>query len=291
VQKALVDEYKENYIKEQLKLTKEEAIRQGLYNEFFHEMAELRHALGRPILNIFSNIENIKTAIDKAYNQRKVLSLNDNLSDNIPISVNKIFHYMKTDLEQITKLLESAQYYLEVDKYELSSVDIVMFMNEYVAKVRTNYAEDFNLIVDNAPKEIDLKRVNQIYLKGNNDLLHLLFDSIIDNAKKHGFNNIVSSNNPNEVVVKIGTEVRADTSYFIVRVMNNGTAFPKNFDKKKFITKSKSAGEKANSGIGGYHVDKIVNYLNGEFEIVTKETGEYKVEFKFKFPIVGFIDE
>ena len=59
-----------------------------------------------------------------------------------------------------------------------------------------------------------------------------------------------------------------------------------NFDRDKFISKYSTQDTNAGSGLGGYDIQRIAEYLgNPEWELILNSDPFYPVKFKFIFPI------
>lgn len=113
--------------------------------------------------------------------------------------------------------------------------------------------------------------------------LRLMLDTIIDNARRHGFSDEESYKN-------IYTELRTDASrkYFIIDVFNNGKPLPHGIDKERYGLKGEKAGENAHTGLGGHRVKSIIEHYGGDYNIenVYDEEGLHAgVSVKLYLPI------
>ena len=121
---------------------------------------------------------------------------------------------------------------------------------------------DFN----NVPKNGYLEGIN-VYMAPD-DLMRLC-DNIINNAVGHGF----TDPSRNDYVIDIILSVDGDSGFYYIDFSNNGTPFPKGFDKTRYGIRGEKAGETAGSGEGGHTVKSIVEHYGGHFEIFSNEGG------------------
>ena len=70
---------------------------------------------------------------------------------------------------------------------------------------------------------------------------------------------------------------------FFINILNNGTSFPKNMDKEKFITKYKTSDVNNGTGLGGYDINRIAEYFESEWFLRLNSDPFFKVQFNFWF--------
>lgn len=129
-----------------------------------------------------------------------------------------------------------------------------------------------------------LKSYNQTEqgIVSNDTLFKILLDNILVNAQKHGFENKLPSN---EVIIDLSVV----DDELIIDIKNNGKKFPKGFDKEKFIAKYSTANPNNGMGIGGYDINRIIEFLNGTWDLILNEDAIYPVRFRIQFPIMPII--
>lgn len=126
-------------------------------------------------------------------------------------------------------------------------------------------------------------RVADAYVNIAPEDLRVMLDTIIDNARRHGFSDDESYKN-------ISIELRVDASckYFIVDIFNNGKPLPCGINKELYGLKGEKAGENAHTGLGGYRVKSIVEHYGGDYnieDVYDKEGLHAGVSVKLYLPI------
>ena len=105
-------------------------------------------------------------------------------------------------------------------------------------------------------------RVADAYVNIAPEDLRIMLDTIIDNARRHGFSEDESYKN-----IFIQLFVDASCKYFIVDIFNNGKPLPYGINKERYGLKGEKAGENAHTGLGGYRVKSIVEHYGGDYNI------------------------
>lgn len=105
-------------------------------------------------------------------------------------------------------------------------------------------------------------RVTDAYVNIAPEDLRIMLDTIIDNARRHGFSDDESYKN-----IFIELCVDASCKYFIVDIFNNGKPLPCGMNKELYGLKGEKAGENAHTGLGGYRVKSIVEHYGGDYNI------------------------
>ena len=126
-------------------------------------------------------------------------------------------------------------------------------------------------------------RVADAYVNIAPEDLRIMLDTIIDNARRHGFTDDESYKN-----IFIQLFVDASCKYFIVDIFNNGKPLPCGMNKELYGLKGEKAGENAHTGLGGYRVKSIVEHYGGDYNIedVYDEEGLHAgVSVKLYLPI------
>ena len=126
-------------------------------------------------------------------------------------------------------------------------------------------------------------RVADAYVNIAPEDLRIMLDTIIDNARRHGFSDEESYKN-----IFIQLFVDASCKYFIVDIFNNGKPLPCGMNKELYGLKGEKAGENAHTGLGGYRVKSIVEHYGGDYNIedVYDEEGLHAgVSVKLYLPI------
>ena len=244
------------------------ALAHGLAVREFDEFASLKHTLATPRVRISSYmrrlIRNVENNPSNAF-----LQLNQEIKETLGEELIQIFKSIRKDAKFIGELLEKGETGLNLKEYELSNrpiSDIIKHIKE--SKNRYN----FELVVTS----FDSKEAQNIFISANLTLLETLLQNIFTNAEKYAFD----SDNKNKIV-EVKLNILVDS--ILLTIKNNGKPFPKNYGKEQFIEKYSTADDKNGSGIGGYDINRIVEYFGGNWDLFLNEPS-YPVRFEFQFP-------
>jgi len=262
-----------NELSDKIKRLQEErnALAHGKTIKQFNEFASLKHTLGRPRQNILDWSDNLLDFFNKK--KEGFEALNKAFSEFYDIDIISALKEIKRDVNFITVVLEKGENGLVLSEYEKNLIPL----------------SDINGIINDLSNNGFNFKIKKLLLKGeklkergiyaNKTLFKTLLDNILTNANKYAFQEKFTGN---EVVIEL-TEV--DDS-LLIEIRNNGTPFPKNFDRDKFITKYSTANSKSGSGLGGYDINRIASVFdNSDWELILNQDPIYPVKFKFQFPI------
>jgi len=150
--------------------------------------------------------------------------------------------------------------------------------------------DDFTITVENTISDSDFGEDfsddftrDPITINVSVNLFKKMFQNIVDNAVKHGF---VDAGKTHVLKINSSLSQTADSNTSIVlAISNNGIPFPKDYDKKQFITKWSKSGATANSGLGGSDINSVVNSFNGTFDLELDAKAEFPVKYIINIPI------
>lgn len=273
-QRKIFNEKLENFYLEKDKELKSLKNQYNLKGESFRDIASLKHSLGRPLLNIGSGLLTIEAYLDKS-------------SDIIlKKEIEKVLDGLKLNMNLANNLLERNENDLELENYKLEDVDLIAFIHKFISN-SSNYCFKTSLSIS---EEIIDELTNSVMISANTDLLSVLFNNIFDNAERHAFRGV--KNDTNELQIRLQIVIQQGTPRVILTLKNNGLPFPENFDGKKFIKKNFKAGETGNTGIGGYDINQIVQYMQGSFDLKLNEDDLYPTiyEIELQLAIPTLID-
>lgn len=247
------------------------ALAHGKSIKQFNEFASLKHTLGRPRQNILDWSDNLLDFLNKK--KEGFDELNKDFTDFYDIDIISVLKEIKRDVNFITDVLEKGENGLVLSEYEKQIISL----------------SDINSIINELSNNGFNFKINKLLLKGerlkyrgvfaNETLFKTLLDNIFTNANKYAFDKKTLGN---EVVIEL-TEV---DDFLFLEIRNNGKAFPKNFDRDKFITKYSTADTINGTGLGGYDINRIAADLNNPNWILSlNEDPFFPVKFKFQFPI------
>jgi type I restriction enzyme M protein len=269
----------------------------NLKAEAYAQLAALKHALGRPQLNLTSNIDLLDAAIQYAADNNVVLAPQSPLFPTESTTVQDTIAAIKRDLEFMFQTLNRNEAELALADYPLQAIDILAFLREEITHIRAGLPpfsiilhEEFTpiySILQNSHQARPVQRINSVTVQANKHLLQLLFNHVIDNAQRHGFSD--RSKERNKIIIKaeeMFLDENLDSFALSITIANNGHPFPLNFDVAQLTRKGARAGSTGNTGIGGYEVKQIVGYFGGKLEIIGLSDAEYPVAYQLELPVV-----
>ena len=239
--------------------------------EKFKEFASLKHSLGAPRSNILSNA---KTLINffNSFETEAYLKLNASFENQFNVSIVKVLKEIRDDINHISIILEKGEDGLKIEKYNLELVSIEQ-LNHLIKKLSD---KNYNFIITHLL--ISGEALTKRGISCNLTLMKVLIENIMSNASNHGFQNRDVSN-------KLVIELKELDFFIELHIKNNGTPFPKNFSKEKFITKFYNGNKSKGTGIGGYDINRIAKYFSNENWSLKLDDAQFPVWFIFSFPI------
>lgn len=248
-QKNIVRTLKSQHIAQAKAKLAEEEKRMGVRQS----ISDLKHALGTPQLKINSLIEDLEEfGQEDAEYKIKLKKLQDNISYIMRI----ISHYDENISSSSSPLTDQ--------------VNILDFIKQYV-EGWSNYRGDvFKIDIKHCDIEPDQT------IMTNKDLLTLMFDAILENALRHGFNKIRKDSN--RVEIKLSPVSYKDKPYILIAIANNGNELEEGFTIQDYITKGSYSESSGKSGIGGNQVYEIIKKHNGYLYLDSNKTWNMVVE-------------
>ena len=98
--------------------------------------------------------------------------------------------------------------------------------------------------------------------------------NILENAKKHGFDDFADVNRKDSVI-EIVLDWDDERRMYRIDFRNNGNPLPEGLTKESYGENRKYAGKTGGTGIGGYEVAENVRHYNGDFSI--SQDGDWTV--------------
>lgn len=304
VQKAKIAGFMEAQIRMELEQVKQNAALHGLENIMEENFAQIKHALGKPLLNITAALKNIESALNNANVDWKGIKL----SRNSTLNIEDTFNSIQSNLQLIHNVLKKGEREFEPSSYKLKEINFLKFIKKYIKNQQANKPNnvEIDLFIND---DFDEFLKNEVLINGNIDLLKIAFNNIIQNAIDHSF---VDHNQKYKLQFKLnillpktlpiyhktkskskvaGTSIFPQNSKLAVQIeiCNNGKAFPTNFNLEKLKRKNAFAGETGNTGFGGYQLNEIVKYLSGNLDLDLKsemDNSEFKTNYIIKLPII-----
>jgi type I restriction enzyme M protein len=250
------------------------AIKEGKDEKDWNEFASLKHSMGTPRQNLTSSLSTLKRFFGS--NDTAIQSVNEMFQKRYEQDLSATLIEMSWAVNQITNLLERGEKEINLDDFTLNNIKL----NEVVALIESYNSNNYNFLV---VKDIDSCIEKEGYfIRTNLDLLKILIDNILSNANKHGFK-VPDKNN------KVCFSLCLDNYDIKLTVKNNGAPFPKGFTKEMFFEKYKTSNKEIGTGIGGYDIKRIADFLFNDYEgwILNLDEEEYPVSYSFIFDIIG----
>jgi type I restriction enzyme M protein len=272
----------ETYLDLSAKLNDLELQRENLKKGFnklqFDEFASLKHSLGTPRQNLLSNSKTLIRFFEKE-DSEEFKKIDLKFRERYDASLLEVFNQVKNDINQISIILEKGENGLIVGNYEKELVPL-QDINTFINELSTN---SFNFKIDR--RLLQLEDCSDKDVEINITLLKILFDNILTNAHKYGFDAIEETNT-------VMIELAVVENQLEIAIKNNGKPFPKNFNKEKFISKFSTANSDKGTGIGGYDINRIATYFgNDDWTLELNSNPLYPIIFKFLLPLKNAINE
>lgn len=146
------------------------------------------------------------------------------------------------------------------------------FLEEYVNTYAEIGSHNFRIELDG---DADAKKA---LVKGNQLALSIMFDCLLDNANRHGFGK--QYNESNEVSIFVNSVTIDEKPCLQFRVSNNGRRMPEGFDVERFTRRGNFELNSGRSGIGGYHINCIMESMGGKIMWIMSTPELTSIEFQ-----------
>lgn len=232
----------------------------------YEKNASLKHRLGGPLLSLGSSVRNIERVLDKQFEDWRDVKL----SERHEVSLHDTFKSIYQTLEMVHNILAISENEIDFSNKTLEELDLVDFLNNYVKRVKSAEKSNVSVRLD-IHDDIKSELKNKAVILGNQELLNIALNTIVENAYKHAF---IDDSKNYKLEFSIGlqdasglsveeTSALSDFKTFIkIEVANNGKAFPENFSLDKLIMKNRFAGNTGNTGQGGFDLNEIIKFHN-----------------------------
>lgn len=201
--------------------------------------SDLGHMLGTPFSKISFALLQLEESDSLSTKDRKSLQ-----------NLKEIFEYA----DRLVKVSGN----LDIKSMDRSNICLYDFIQSYISKWDSFGSETFNVEFD-ADDNARTALVN-----ANEDALSIMFDCLFDNAHRHGFGK--NYHPDNEVTIVMLSELHEGKPYLRLRVGNNGKPMEKGFEIKDYIARGRYVSGSGRSGLGGYHVNAVVESMGGEID-------------------------
>lgn len=219
---------------------------------FVQHSADIAHMLSTPMTKIGVELE--------------LLSLSNSLSEADKrglASAKSILSYMNRLLSQSSGDLFSER--------EKSPVCLSQFIQEYVDGWSHFGSNTFRVELNVVPE------AKNGVVMANRDSLSILLDCLFDNANRHGFRK--KADPANLLEVEISRVSFAESDCLRVEVRNNGHMMDPSITLSDYIARGRFSAESGRSGLGGHHVNKIIEAMQGQLLSVGSANGKTSIVF------------
>lgn len=217
--------------------------------ELYNKNASLNHTLGLPRQRILSNADNILHALSNPQYD-EFSKINAEYKEFYGTNIKDSLLEIKNDINYISQLLKRNSESVDLYQYALEDIqidDFIQFVESFKATSRLNYSIEVNFMQDK------LNKIESV--KSNIELLKIVMDNIISNAIKYGFTD-------DDSLYKIHIDLNVEGELLYISIKNNGEPFPKGFSKDSFKSKFATSNKKTGTGIGGYDINRILNWFD-----------------------------
>ena len=199
-------------------------------------ISDLEHMLGSTQLRIGKIIKRLESCTPDMANYQQVVK---QLKDNVEY-MNRIIRYSNANIEQ--------------DSVYKKSDDLIEYITSYVDGW-INYGNNcFELSVVNELGE-------NPSISFDRNMLTVMFDSILNNAVRHGFHK--KKMDGNIVQIRLSLVERESKPFVLISVANNGVSMMEGFTIDDFISRGRFSASTGRSGLGGFHTYQIVKGHEG----------------------------
>jgi type I restriction enzyme M protein len=243
---------------------------QGFEDALFSQNAYLRHTLAGPATNLKAMVANIvKLLNEKVFGEHpeyRTITLSDKHTKTLADYLQVIERDANAIHGEVSRQLQSTDV---ITSTVLHPVEIVGFLQDYVAEKREHPKDNFEIILQ-VDEELKPEGIQEkVYINAHPDLLRLMLDNLLENAIQHAFPGF--NNNRFEIFMNINSISEAPDEITIL-VSNTGRSFPKDLSLDAFGRKGFSVGATAGDGMGGNIITNVIARLNGTLDIID-ETG------------------
>lgn len=225
--------------------------------------SDLGHMLGTPFSKISFALLQLENSKSLSSKDRKNLQ-----------NLKEIFEYA----DRLVKVSGN----LDIKSMDRSNICLHDFIQSYIAKWNIFGSETFKV-------EFDADENSRIALvKANEDALSIMFDCLFDNAHRHGFGK--NYHPDNEVTIMMTSEMNDDEPYIRLKVGNNGKPLEKGFELEDYIARGHYISGSGRSGLGGYHVNAVVQSMGGKIDSLVSVPEWTVFEFLIPQVVIGSID-
>ena len=266
------------------RMKREESVTNELGNDFAvaqkrhtAKLEDYQHAMRKHIREISSSVRRMERFINDMDSSEEVKKfLNDRLG---VIKTHRL--YLSEDIER----LNEENTYGEASPFDIdhslrnyreyfgSDVCPIKYTNEIANKVIRQYRKEHQEELKVLDEKNRNKKMEVVFTEGSMAYVDIaeynfgkIVRNILENAKKHGFDDFTDVN-PKDSVIDIVLNWDNEKQMYRIDFRNNGNPLPEGLTKESYGENRKYAGKTGGTGIGGYEVAENVRHYNGDYSI------------------------
>lgn len=233
-QREIVESEKQKYHQKMTEEKEAESKRLGVRQN----TSDLEHMLSLTQSRIDNNISKLESSTPSSDDYKRIVK---SLKDNV--------EYMKRVIKYNSSNLDS-------HSFNKKKGNIIEFIQNYADSWRNYGGECFELVVANEIDEMPVMSFDKA-------MITVMLDSILNNAFRHSFKKRKDYTEHNMVQIKLSIVERELKPFVLISVSNNGDPIAEGFTVDDYISKGRYSYSSGRSGLGGYHVYKIVKGHDG----------------------------
>ncbi|TXT65011.1 MAG: putative Histidine kinase [Promethearchaeota archaeon] len=228
------------------------------YKQAFKRVNFYKNLITHDMSNI---LQNIYSSVELVLLYRENPSYSDELND--------IINVLKEQTIRGINFIKNARNLanLENKQQKLQKIDLLDEIEDTVRIFETSFLS----------RELDIKiksEINQVFIKAN-ELINDVIENLLSNSIKYNDSKKV------EIRIKISTQIKEDTHYVRVEVIDNGIGIPDNRKKEIFNQIRNKKYSRSGMGLGLSLVKTIVHIFDGKIWVENRIKNDYTMGSKF----------
>lgn len=186
---------------------------------------------------------------------------------------------VRNNVEYISRMIQHAGENFEHAEPDFEECCVNEFLHNY-----TNTCKDFSFTTFDVVYDTTVDDDTTIDICV--DMFTYLFDTILDNAYRHGF----EEKKVKDAALQISAHPTSidGEPYILLSIANNGKPFSNDFSVEKFISRGEKCGNTGHHGLGGNHIYHIIKKHNGYLNITGSSV--WPVVYEILIPVKNSYD-
>lgn len=254
------------------------------FEDFERNMRIRRHSLGNKLQSIMPAAQLLRDFVAR---QDQPFSKDTIVGKRSYTTLMGMVDRLYSNLQRVEDLVDKFTEVEEFGKAEI--IDLNDFCAEYARNaIGGNYEiVCFGKSVITSDSDDDIQESPDLHIRFSKRDFEFVFENIISNAKRHGF----TDQQRKDYVIRIDFNNFIDTDgseKVYIRFFNNGNRLPSGMNPQKVFDWGVGNG----SGLGGWHIKRIVEHFGGtiSFQEIENSIDGFTVEYEIIVPLIN-IDE